>query len=217
MSAAPGTRRRPAAALLAFAVFGVSACLASACSASPAPAPSPSSTPPASSAPPTSAAPSSPPPASTAPASTPPAASGPQPCATRALQVKPGLSQSAAGSTYLQIVFTNISSRTCTLYGYPGVSLAGGSPVSQIGLAAKENPQQRKLVTLNPGGQASALLRIVTAQNFPKSRCGPAQATYLQVYPPNQTTPVYVAYNVVACTKLVPLLTVDVAKPGSGG
>jgi Domain of unknown function (DUF4232) len=201
--------RRPAAAVMLLSA----AALAAACTSSPPPAPSPS---PASSS-------STPPAASTAPASSPPgspppAAQGPQPCATRSLQIKPGLTQGAAGTTYQTIVFTNISHATCTLYGYPGVSLAGGSPVSQIGVAAKENPQTpRQLVTLSPGGQASALLRIVTAQNYPQSRCGLKQAAYLQVYPPNQTTPAYVTYHVGGCAKPVPLLTVDAVKAGSGG
>lgn len=167
--------------------------------------------------------PSSTPSSSTSPASSPtgtstPVSQGPQPCPTRSLQVKPGISQGAAGTTYQTIVFTNISTSICTLYGYPGVSLAGGSPVGQIGLAAKENPQShRVLVTLRPGGDASALLRIVEALNFPKRRCGPEQASYLLVYPPNQTTPTYVGYDATGCSKPIPLLTVDVVKPGSGG
>ena len=193
------------------------AALVAACSASPSPSPQ-SGRPPAGSSAPGSPPPASTAPATSAPATTPPADRGPQPCATRTLQVKAGISQGAAGSAYQAIVFTNISRSTCTLYGYPGVSLAGGSPVSQIGLAAKENPRTpRRLVSLKPGGQASALLRIVTAQNFPKSRCGLKQATYLLVYPPNQTTPVYVAYRVAACAKSVPLLTVDAVTAGSGG
>jgi Domain of unknown function (DUF4232) len=194
------------------------ATLVAACTATPPTTPSRSSA----STPAGSGAPSSPPP-STSPASSPPATSTPppqgtQPCSTRSLQVKPGTRQGAAGTTYQRIVFTNISQDACTLYGYPGVSLAGGSPVAQIGLAAKENPQTpRQLVTLRPGTHASALLRIVNAQNYPKRRCGPGPASYLLVYPPNQKTPVYVSYDVMACSKPIPLLTVDVVKPGSGG
>src|SRR5262245_45323085 len=52
-----------------------------------------------------------------------PAPPGPGPCPTRSLQVKLGVSQGTAGSVYTTIVFTNISDVTCTLYGYPGVSL----------------------------------------------------------------------------------------------
>jgi hypothetical protein len=213
MSPSLRSLRRPVSALLL--IFA--GALVTACAATPStPSPPPSSSPPSSSDAPSSSAPASTPPPSSPPATT-PAAQGPQPCATRSLQVKPGTSGGAAGSTYQTLVFTNISTSSCTLYGYPGVSLAGGTPVSQIGAAAQENPQTpRQLVTLSPGCQASALLRIVDAQNFPPRRCDLRQATYLQVYPPNQTTPVYVGYKVAACAKPVPLLTIDVVKPGAG-
>lgn len=151
------------------------------------------------------------PPVSQAPA-------GPPPCPTRSLQAKVGIGQGTAGSTYTLIDFTNISNVTCTLYGYPGVSLAGGQPVTQIGLAASENPAtRRELVTLAPGAVASALLRIVHAGNYPASTCGPVTATWLQIYPPNQTTPIYLKYSSLTCSKHVQILTVNVVQPGSGG
>jgi len=114
--------------------------------------------------------------------------------------------------------FTNISNATCTLYGYPGVSLAGGHPVTQVGLAAGEDPTTpRKLVTLAPGQVANALLRIVDALNFPASRCGPVKTQWIQVYPPNQTTPIFLSYQTTGCSKPVRILTVSVVQPGSGG
>jgi Protein of unknown function (DUF4232) len=143
---------------------------------------------------------------------------GAPPCPTRSLGLKPGLAQGAAGSTYQVIDFTNISNVTCTLYGYPGVSLAGGHPVTQVGPAAAEDPTTpRKLVTLAPGQVANALLRIVDALNYPASKCGPVKTQWLQIYPPNQTTPTFVAYNATACSKPVRILTVSTVKPGSGG
>jgi Protein of unknown function (DUF4232) len=157
---------------------------------------------------------------SPAPATNTPAATGggAAPCPTRSLGLKPGLAQGAAGSTYQVIDFTNISNVTCTLYGYPGVSLAGGHPVTQVGLAAAEDPTTpRKLVTLAPGAVANALLRIVDALNYPASKCGPVKTQWIQVYPPNQTTPTFVAYNTTACSKPVRILTVSTVKPGSGG
>ena len=48
------------------------------------------------------------------------------PCSTRDLQVKVGARQGAAGSTFVALDFTNIGTATCTIFGYPGVSLAGG-------------------------------------------------------------------------------------------
>jgi uncharacterized protein DUF4232 len=151
------------------------------------------------------------PPASQAPA-------GPPPCPTRSLQAKVGIGQGTAGSTYTVIDFTNISNVTCTLYGYPGVSLAGGQPITQIGLAAAENPATpRQLVTLAPGAVANALLRIVHAGNYPASKCGPVTATWLQIYPPNQTTPIYLKYSSPTCSRHVQILTINVVLPGSGG
>jgi hypothetical protein len=139
-------------------------------------------------------------------------------CPTRSLAVKPGLSQGAAGSVYQVLDFSNISNVTCTLYGFPGVSLAGGKPVTQIGLAAAEDhTTPRRLVTLAPGAVANALLRIVQAANFPPARCHLVNADYLQIYPPNQTTPIYVAYKAQACAKPVQILTISVVQPGSGG
>ena len=164
---------------------------------------------------PASGPPSSPP-ASASPVDSPPP-NGPSPCPTRSLQVKLGASQGTAGSVYTTIDFTNISNVTCTLYGYPGVSLQTARPLHQIGKPAKENPATpRALVTLQPQTTANALLRIVDAGNYPASTCGPATAHYLQVYPPNQTTPAYIKYKTQACSKPVRLMTVDVVKPGSG-
>lgn len=138
-------------------------------------------------------------------------------CPTRSLQVKHGAAQGAAGSTYTAIDFVNISNATCTLYGYPGVSLAGGTPVTQIGLAAAQShASPRELVTLAPHGIANALLRIVNAANFPASKCGPAKARFLQIYPPNQTTPIYLGFTSQACSKPVQLLTIGVVQPGAG-
>jgi hypothetical protein len=158
--------------------------------------------------------------ASTAPAAAPAAAStvaGVPACPTRSLQVKLGVTQGAAGSVYTALDFVNISNVTCTLYGYPGVSLAGGKPVTQIGVAAVEDhASARELVTLAPQAVANALLRIVEAGNYPASKCGPVTAHYLQIFPPNQTTPTYLADAAQACAKAVPLLTIGPVRPGPG-
>ena len=140
------------------------------------------------------------------------------PCLSRYLGAKAGISQGGLGSDYVAIVFKNLSNVPCTLYGYPGISLAGGKPVTQIGEAAIENPATpRKLVTLAPGGVASALLRIGHAADYPPATCDPVTAHWLQIFPPNQTVPIYLYYTAPACTKTVPLLTVNTVAPGSGG
>ena len=143
---------------------------------------------------------------------------GPPGCATRDLKATVGIAQGAAGSVYQVIDFTNIGTASCSLYGYPGIALAGGSPVTQIGMAASRSPQAGPaLVTLKPGDVANTLLRITQAQNYPTSKCSPMASTYLQIYPPNQTTPIYLGYKSTGCSATgVNLLTVSVVQSGAG-
>jgi Domain of unknown function (DUF4232) len=145
-------------------------------------------------------------------------AGGPPGCATRDLKVTVGVAQGAAGSVYQVIDFTNIGTASCSLYGYPGIALAGGTPVTQIGTAASRSPQAAPaLVSLAPGSVANTLLRITQAQNYPTSKCNPMASTYLQIYPPNQTTPIYLGYKSTGCSATsVNLLTVSVVQSGAG-
>ncbi len=202
--------RRKAGRTVAVAALGCVAALAAGCGSSASPGPTVTRTVTVTPAAPASTAS----PGAIRTSAGPPAAAA---CATRDLQVKVGASQGAAGSTYTALDFTNIGTAACTLFGYPGVSLAGGQPVGRIGEAAAEsNASPRQLVTLAPGAVAAASLRIVNAANYPRSACGPVRTTFLQVYPPNQTTPVYLRYKATACSKPVRLLTVGVVRPGAG-
>ena len=68
-----------------------------------------------------------------------------------------------------------------------------------------------------PGAVANTLLRITQAQNYPTSKCSPMASTYLQIYPPNQTTPIYLGYKSTGCSATgVNLLTVSVVQSGAG-
>jgi hypothetical protein len=144
-------------------------------------------------------------------------AAGPPACPTSSLQLKQGVSQGYAGGVYEVIDFTNTSGSTCTLYGYPGVSLVSGPPYMQIGLAAKRSTSTAKtLVTLAPGATANALLQIVDALNYPSASCGPIKATALKIYPPNQTAPVYLPNTSNGCAKPVQIMYIGAVRPGAG-
>jgi len=125
--------------------------------------------------------------------------------------------EGAAGSVYQVLDFTNIGTAACTLYGYPGVSLAAGQPVTQVGAAASRSTTAGPtVVTLAPGGVGNALLRITQALNYPSSSCSPTSTTYLQIYPPGETTPIYLGYKSMGCAKTaVNLLTIGVVQPGT--
>src|SRR6478672_7563249 len=122
------------------------------------------STPAASPSAPAASASSSDTPAAAAPSSS---AAGTA-CATSALQIKLGASDGYAGGVYQTIDFTNTSGSTCTLFGYPGVSLVTGPPYKQLGVPAKRTTTPpAKLVILAPGATANAVVQIVDALNFP--------------------------------------------------
>jgi hypothetical protein len=123
-------------------------------------------------------------------------------------------SEGYAGGVDLVINFINTSTAACTLYGYPGVSLVSSSH-AQIGLAAKRTTTTPvRLVTLTPGATASAQLQIADALNFPSATCGPAQATDLRIYPPNQTAAVFLPNRSQACAQPVQVLFVSAVQPG---
>ena len=150
---------------------------------------------------------------SASPAAPPP----PAPCSTRYLGATVGVSQGAAGSTYVVLVFKNLDNHPCTLYGYPGVAMDAGVPVSPVGLASAEDPTTpRELVTLGPHGTAEALLRIMAAADYPAATCKPVSTQYLQVIPPNQYVPIYLGYTSQTCSGPVQILTVDAVRPGVG-
>lgn len=170
-------------------------------------------------APASPASPATSPPAAPASTSSPntPAVAGPGPCPTSGLKVATGSRQGAAGSVYVVLNFTNTSGTTCTLYGYPGVALAG-STRAQIGAPASRSPSGvKKLVTLPPGTTGSATLRITQAENYPTATCGPVPASYLQIYPPNQTADVDVPYQAQACSKQLVIMSIGTVAYGTSG
>ncbi len=116
----------------------------------------------------------------------------------------------AAGSIYYHLQFTNLSSRACTLFGYPGVSAINLSG-HQLGRAASRNATHvPRTVTLAAGSTATAILQIGDASNFPASICRQTTAAGLRVFPPNQTTSKTVPFPFRACSRTGPIyLTVE--------
>jgi len=107
----------------------------------------------------------------------------------------------AAGSTYYDLEFTNLSGHPCTPLGYPGVS-AVGLGGRQLGTAALRNAHTpSRTVSLAAGGTASAVLQITDPGVFPKHSCRPVTAAGLRVYPPNQTESKVVPFPFGACSR----------------
>ncbi|NMM89409.1 hypothetical protein B2J88_34575 [Rhodococcus sp. SRB_17] len=123
----------------------------------------------------------------------------PQNCTVGELSVTLGQPGGAAGSTELPLVFTNTSSRTCNLDGFPGVSyvtVASGNPVG----APATRSGSGSPVSLAPGSAGTALVRATNVENYPADQCGVTEVAGLQVYPPNSYDSVFVPYPTKACS-----------------
>lgn len=96
---------------------------------------------------------------------------------------------------------TNVGPRTCTLYGYPGVSILDASghivqhPAQRGGIQA---PTKVQLVTLTKGAQARFIL--TSSDVIPSPGCQHAYTgTTLQVFPPNQRAALSVPHSASFC------------------
>jgi len=121
-----------------------------------------------------------------------------------------------AGHFYRTLDFTNISGTSCTLYGYPGVSFVTAIGGSQIGAAAGRSPASKRLIVLEPGKKAHALLDLLDVLNFPPSQCAATTAHWIKVYPPNQFSATYVPWTAMVCSKPKPVY-LSVAPVRHGG
>lgn len=134
------------------------------------------------------------------------------------LSVKLGLAQGTSNTTYQVIEFTNRGRLSCILDGYPGVNLAGGTPLAPIGLpAAHSDFSKVKEIVLQPGAVANALLQITDASDYSSAKCGPVQAQYLIIYLPDNAAEVKLAYGTTACSRAVQMLQVSGVSVGTGG
>lgn len=109
-----------------------------------------------------------------------------------------------AGPIYYQLQFTNLSGRTCTLGGYPGVSGIGLSGRQLGKAAARESSSRPRVVKLADGATAKATLRIVPGGFYSAASCGPLTAAGLRVYPPDQRSAKTIPFPFEACSRRGP-------------
>lgn len=135
-------------------------------------------------------------------------------CQTRDLTLRvlqgPTDPDNTAGDFYVQL--TNSSSRTCTLYGFPGVELLGGVGATPEPLGMKDNwtlklaqTGGKKVQTLKPGDASAAYVTFATRD--PGASAGIPRAQVVQVIPPNQKTALRAKiFNVESGTYVTPLV-----------
>ena len=110
---------------------------------------------------------------------------------------------------------TNVSQKTCDLYGYPGVSFVSAVGRRPIGApATRSRVEAPELVALAPGQAASTTVGVAQVANFPAGKCHPVKAALLRIYPPGDFDSVYVANKAKAWSShAVSILTVTAVRP----
>jgi Protein of unknown function (DUF4232) len=117
--------------------------------------------------------------------------------------------------------FTNVSNRTCSLFGYPEVSAYRDSPVAGGpigGTAIRDTSVRPKPVMLEPGATAHAVLRVAGDTKPPG--CTEVTAEELRITLPRQARPSFVAAHIPVCSQRGnAILTVQAiqARPGIPG
>ncbi|MDN0197752.1 DUF4232 domain-containing protein [Streptomyces sp. S.PNR 29] len=103
-------------------------------------------------------------------------------CHTSQLRAAVGRVDPGAGQRNFPVVLTNASSRTCTLYGYPGAAFVDASG-RQLGPDPQRSPGTPETVTLTPGRSAWAGLRFASPEISGARTATPAA---LLVTPPDE-------------------------------
>jgi hypothetical protein len=149
---------------------------------------------------------------------TPAAGSSSDECKVADLSLGLGGGDSAAGTTYRAIVFTNKGSRTCTIQGFPGVSYVAGDDGHQVGPSAKRTGTKGAVITLKPGESAFADVGFVEVRNYDEAQCKPTETRGLRVYPPHEYDSMFLSNPGLGCAATPPgnQLTVSTVQPGAG-
>ncbi|UIJ36427.1 DUF4232 domain-containing protein [Allobranchiibius sp. GilTou73] len=99
----------------------------------------------------------------------------------------------AAGSAYYTVRLRNDGHATCTLDGYPGVSLVGANGV-QLGHSADRNPAgTSRTVTLAEGAATTFIVQVADAGNYSSDQCRPTAARGFRIYPPGSTQAIFLS------------------------
>jgi Protein of unknown function (DUF4232) len=122
-------------------------------------------------------------------------------CTTAGLVIWLAQGSGTAGSVYYNIEFTNESGHACTLSGYPGVSAVDVAHRQLGSSASRDTSVASRTVTVANGATAIAVLRLVSIGALPASRCRPASAAGLRIYPPNRREAKIIPFPFSACSR----------------
>jgi hypothetical protein len=110
------------------------------------------------------------------------------------------------GSAYYTLRFTNTSDDTCTMTGFPTVSMVTaengvrvGGPSGECDEGSSCGGEEVALVALTPGDVAHAKVQQANGGNLDPDECDPQPVGGLVVTPPDDTSSVFVTAGGTGC------------------
>ncbi len=106
----------------------------------------------------------------------------------------------ATSHVFGRIVLTNVSSRTCSVRGFGGLSYVGHGDGTQVGAAAdRATGTKVTTVVLRPGDKARSKVSETSTGPYDASQCTPVAVDGFRVYVPDSTASQFVAHPTTGC------------------
>jgi len=126
-------------------------------------------------------------------------AASPRECTSAMLAASWVDRDAAMSHWYGDLRLTNVSTRTCWVQGYGGLSFVGHGNGTQIGQAAARTPSKIRRVVLAPGQVAASRVEQTSPDPYPKKRCHRTEVDGFRVYVPDSRVAKFVAHPTVTC------------------
>lgn len=111
-------------------------------------------------------------------------------------------SDAAMGTDYGYLRLTNVSSHSCFVRGFGGLSLVGHGNGTQIGAAATRVGRRAPYAVVRPNHHVRSLVAIGVAQNYPRRLCHPRKVDGFRVYVPDATKSQFVPFQTTGCARM---------------
>ncbi|MGD7706289.1 DUF4232 domain-containing protein [Microlunatus sp. Y2014] len=122
----------------------------------------------------------------------------PGPCTYDNTSVAVTAAGGAAGSMVFNVTVANRGTESCTVQGFPGVSLVTGDDGTQLGAAAAREDVAPAQLTIPPGGSAAAQLLVARAENHGEE-CRLTPARGFRIYLPGERRANFVSWELNGC------------------
>ncbi|MBE3015382.1 DUF4232 domain-containing protein [Microbispora sp. NEAU-D428] len=120
----------------------------------------------------------------------------PERCRTTGLRARVGRQDAGAGNRYAPLVLTNMSAKTCWVYGFVGLVLIDGRGDVLRTRTRRESVTPHR-VTLRPGASAHARLHWTVVPSGHETRC--PTAARLMIIPPDEVAHLEVPFSATVC------------------